>query len=176
MQNDNTYQAYSMELVKDVPGESLNYLVKIFMDKAAMNMGSDYKDNTLRGSVEIIKTYFSYIPIHYIASGFIKGSLGDYDSGRLTPRTVKNWMGHISLEYNRDNVKDIQKQKLNDVSIVMNLHKYPIGSAICKKIEWQKKGILDINDWDKVPLKELAEMIGAGHIPTLEKFGIEQIT
>jgi len=53
------------------------------------------------------------------------------------------------------------------------LHKFPIGSAINKKIDWYRKGILNINDWNKVPLKEVAEMIGAGNMPTVEHFGIQ---
>lgn len=173
MEKDNIYQAYSMELVKNVPEDQFKYLIKLFMNKASVNMGCDFNDKSLNGSIEIVSHYFSYIPIHYVASAFIRGSLGDYGAGRLVPRTVKAWHNEMSQEYNRDQAAKLQKDKLNDVSIAMDLHKSPVGTAIMKKIDWYRKGSLDMRDWDKVPLKDLADKIKQGIYVTPEMFGIK---
>jgi hypothetical protein len=173
MKNDSNYQIYATDIVRNVPSENLKYLIKLFMDKASINMGSDYNEKSLSGSIEIITQYFSYIPICYVASGFIRGSLGDYGPGRLVPRTIKGWMVETSTEYNRDQAKKLQQDKLNDVSIAMDLHNWPVGSAIQKKIDWYRKGLLKIEDWDKVPLKELAERIKNKLESYPEVFGIK---
>jgi hypothetical protein len=175
MENDSKYQMYANDLVRNVPGEYLQHLISLFMKEASVNMGCDVNEITLERVIFYVKKDFGYIPINYIASAFIKGSLGRLGDGkgRLIPKTIHNWIGEISLEYNRMVSNKIQRDKLNDVSIAMDLHKFPAGKAINKKIDWYRKGLLDVEDWDKVPLKEMAEMIGNGHDPKLTDFGIE---
>jgi hypothetical protein len=79
-------------------------------------------------------------------------------------------MGEINQYYltkhsTRDNSQD-NYTKFDD------LYNYPLGAAINKKIDWLRTGALNIDDWEKVALKDVAKMIGQGHQPTLEKFGI----
>jgi hypothetical protein len=172
---DNKFQAYANTLVREVPTEDVAYLVALFMKEASINMGVDSDSQTLERVIYYVKKEYSYIPINFIASAFVKGSLGKIGDGRgrLVPKTIHTWLGDASLDYNRMIASLKEKQKLNDVSIAMNLQKYPAGSAIVKKIEWYRKGILNLDDWDKIPLKELAEKINAGIFVTPELFGLK---
>jgi hypothetical protein len=162
-QNDSNYQAYSTWLVKDVPADNIKYLINLFLEKAALNMGCQVKENTNEGSVEIVKSYYSYIPVCYVASGMVKGSLGHYGAGLLAPKTVYHWLGEVTLEYNRDQAKTKLESSNND--IVMDLNRYPAGKAINQKIDWLKSGKITEHEWDKISLKQLTEDIANGITP-----------
>jgi hypothetical protein len=125
-------------------------------------MGSEVTSKTIEGSVDIVRQYYSYIPVAYVASGIIKGSLGHYGAGRLAPRAVYTWLAEITLEYNRDQAKEKLQSSASDMKIAYDLNTYPIGKAINQKIEWYKQGKLIGDAWDKVPLKQLAGDIAAG--------------
>jgi hypothetical protein len=174
IEKDDKFQIYANDIVKNVPGEYLQYLISLFMREAAINLGCDENETTLERTIYYVKRDYSYMPINFVASAFIRGSLGQIGDGkgRLVPKTIVAWLADSSLAYNRLIANQKNKENLNDVSIAMDLHKYPVGSAIVKKIEWYRKGLLTSNDWDKVPLKELAEMIKAGHNPIPEYFKI----
>lgn len=174
MENDSKYQMYARDLLRNVPNEYVSYLIALFMQEAAVNMGSEVDNKTLERVIYYIQRDYSYIPVSFIASAFIRGSLGKIGDGkgRLVPKTIIAWIGESSMDYNRMLSSEREKAKLNDVSIAMDLHKYPVGSAICKKIEWYKNGSLKIDDWDKVPLKDIAEKIKQGHHVTPQMFGI----
>jgi hypothetical protein len=172
---DNKFQDCANAMVKDIATNDLLYLVALFMKEASINMGVEVNNQIIESVIYYIKKDYGYVPLNFIASGFVRGSLGKIGDGkgRLVPKTIFAWLSDSSLEYNRMIASIREKEKLNDVSIAMDLHKYPIGSAIAKKIEWYRLGALNINDWDKVPLKQVAQMIGEGHRPTLEYFGIK---
>lgn len=173
MEKDSKYQAYATTLVKEVPGEDIKYLIALFMKEAAINMGSDTDTRTLERTTYHIQKEFSFIPISYIGSAFVRGSLGQFGVGRLVPRTIYGWLNEMSLEYNRMMSKEKYKDHNTQIAIAYNLHKYPIGSAIAKKIDWYNKGLLKIENWDKIPIKELAER-EAKHLESYPQiFGIE---
>jgi hypothetical protein len=175
-QDNNTYHIFSNYFVKDVPSVNMEFLIILFLKKASLNMGAGFEEKNqkgkdlIQGVVEIIKYNYSYIPVFYIASGFVKGSLGHYGPGRLVPATIYKWMEQISLEYNRDQAKKIQEEKMNDVSIAMDLHKYPIGQAIIKKLDWFKEGKLNGDRWDRINLRELTEAIARKEFIEFENF------
>lgn len=171
---DKKFQAYATTIVREVSQDDLSYLIALFMKEASVNMGVEVDNQTLESVIYYVKKDYSYIPVNYIASGFVRGSLGKIGDGkgRLVPKTILAWLGDSSMEYNRMVASVREKEKLNDVSIAMNLHRYPMGKAIAKKIEWYNKGALQGDDWDKVPLKEVAEMIGKGREPKLADFNI----
>lgn len=171
---DNKFQSYANTLVNEVPYEDMEYLIALFMKEAAINMGSDVNDAIIERTVYHVKKDYAYIPVNYVASAFVRGSLGKVGDGkgRLIPKTILTWLSDSSQEYNRVMAAIREKEKLNDVSIAMDLHKSPVGTAIGKKIDWYRKGIMRIQDWNKVPLKELAEKIKAGHHVTPEMFGL----
>jgi len=165
------YETYAHSLCNDIPIETLKDFIMTFLIDASKDMGCDFDKVQMPDRVYyIISMHYNHLPLSMIASGFKRGALGQYGAGRLIPRTVFGWMGEINQYYltkhsTRDNSHD-NYTKFDD------LHHYPLGSAINKKIEWYSKGSLDINDWEKVHLKELAKMIGEGHYATLEHFGI----
>jgi hypothetical protein len=166
------YDDYATALVKDVPQEYIKALVNTFMTDAGINMGADFTDTSLERVIEIVRFNFKFLPVCYIASAFKKGSLGNYGTGRLVPRTINNWLNEITLEHNRDESHK-KLTRIDEVIHFKDLRKYPLGKAICKKIDWLESGAITIDEWDKIPLKVLAEIIGAGHIPDLEYFIIK---
>lgn len=168
------YEDNATKLVKNVIPSTLKSIVNIFMIDAGINMGNDFTDSALERSIEIVQNNFRFLPVYYVASAFKKGSLGNYGPGRLVPRVIYHWLNEITMEYNQDQ----DHKKLTEVDNNNNfkdLEKYPFGKAICLKIDWYRVGIINSDDWDKIPLKELAEMIGRGQHPTIEDFGIKQI-
>ena len=174
MEKDERYQMYANDLVRNVSGDILKHLINLFMFEAAINMGSEVNDKTLERTIYYIQKDYGYIPVSYVASAFIQGSLGRLPHvvgmTKLVPKTIHNWLGEISLEYNRAIAKKRQKERESDVAIAYDLHKYPLGQAIIQKIRWQKEVKLEGDDWDRVELKVLAEAIARKEEITFEKF------
>ena len=170
MEHDEKYQLFANELVRNVPSENLNYLIALFMFEASVNMGCEVNDKTLERTIYYIQKDYGYIPISFIASAFIKGSLGHYGPGRLVPRTIHSWLNEISIEYSRLQTQKKRKESESIQDVAFDLHKYPIGKAIMKKLDWSKEGKLNGDDWDRISLKELAEAIGRNEYITFDKF------
>ena len=166
------YELHATELVKDVvPRDDLREMINIFMYDAGINMGSDFSDKTLDRVVQIVEDNFRFLPVCYVASAFKKGSLGQYGTGRLVPRTIYIWLNEITLEYNRD--EDHKKLTTNTEYAHFNdLERYPLGRAIIKKIDWWKSGTITMDDWDRIPSKELAGRIGQGLNSVPELWGV----
>jgi hypothetical protein len=169
---NNLYDIYSNSICNDIPIETLKDFIMNFLIDASKDMGCDFdKKETPDRIYYIISVHYNHLPLSLIASGFKRGALGQYGGGRLVPKTVFGWMGQINEYYlTKHNTRDNSQDNYTKFD---NLHNYPLGAAINKKIDWYMKGGLDISDWDKILLKEVAEMIGKGHQPTLEKFGIK---
>lgn len=170
MFKDENYQAYSNTQIKDVPVANIQYLLKLFLYKAAMNMGAELNDKTTDGAIEITQQHYWSLPVCYVASGIIKGSLGHYGEGRLCPRTVYKWLNEISIEYNRQIASDKRQSNATDIAMPFDLAKYPIGKAIIQKISWYQEGKLNGDKWDNVDLRQLTEDIGAGKSIRFENY------
>lgn len=169
---DEKYQTHAMTLVKDViPDTDINYLVNLFLMDASINMGSDFTDQALERIIFIVKSEYKFLPIAFIASAFSQGSMGKYGAGRLVPRTMAVWLNEAATEYNRKAAHEAIKDY--EYLDAMNLNSCPVGSAICKKIDWYKNGTLKMKDWDSVPLKEIANKIKAGVHVYPQMFGIK---
>ena len=166
---DEIYQVHSMTLVKDVlPRSDLRGLINIFMIDSGINMGSEFTVKSLHRVIEIIEGKYKYLPIYIIASGFTKGSMGQYGPGRLTPRVIGEWLNQISQEYNREQAHEvIRSEEYTDIA---DLNKCPLGSAIIKKLDWFHNGTLPMSCWDRVPIKAVAEKIKAGEFVTANMF------
>ena len=171
IEDNPTFQKYFKVRVKDVPYEDADVLLTLFLNKAAVNMGKDAYDKpdaTRESILEFIYKDYRELYVFLIASAIIKGSLGNYGAGRLVPSTVYKWLGEMRPEIERmrkaEEYKNISHDRMKD------LDKYPIGSAINKKIDWYKSGLMSIEQWDMVPLKELAEAIARGQYVTAEEW------
>jgi hypothetical protein len=175
MKENITYNNNATKLIKDVFLEDLNILINIFMQDAGISMGNDFNDETLDMIIKIIRSEYSFLPVYYVASAFKKGSMGKYGPGRLVPRTICLWLESEALEYNKYLAHKTQKEKEFRTYDSMDLVKFPAGQAIIKKIEWYRKGIIDGDGWDKIPLKEMAEKIGQGLECVPEIFGVTSI-
>jgi len=172
MEKNEKYQTYATELVRNVPISEVNYLVNYFMEDAALNMGSKYEKTILDRVIYFVLNDYGYLPVSYICSAFRRGSLGKLADGRLVPKTIHNWLHEVSEEYFRLKEHKEREEYFRVKPETYDLLKYPVGSAIVKKVDWYMAGILSIEDWEKIPLQELAEMIGRGESVTLEKFGL----
>ena len=174
MEKDEKYQAYANDFVRNVPIEVLKHLINLFMFEAAINMGADVDEKTLERAIYYIQKDYGYIPISYVASAFIQGSLGKLPHvvgmTKLVPKTIHYWLGETSMEYNRAMAKERQKNKESDLVIACDLHKIPFGAAIIQKVNWYKEGKLDDDDWDRISLKELAEAIARKEEIIFDKF------
>jgi hypothetical protein len=168
--NNSTYDTYATELIKNIPFENLTVLVKIFMDSASVDMGSEYGESTLDRVGYIIRTEFAYMPLCFIASGFSQGAMGKYGPGRLVPRVIHGWLNEVALEYNRKTNQDNQAELNAEIYVRYDLRKYPIGKAIVQKIDWYEAGKLKGDLWDQISLKELAMAIGNNEAIEFNKF------
>lgn len=169
---DSLYDTYANTVCKDIPIEYLKQLITGFLYDASKDMGSDFDKNTMTDRVQyIISVHYNHLPLMLVASAFKRGALGQYGPGRLVPRTIFGWLAEMNQYFMsqhevRDNSKD--KQYKYD-----GLHKYPLGKAICKKIDWYQSGAITYDEWDMIPLKELSERIANGMDSYPELFGIK---
>jgi len=158
LENNKSYQDYSSKIINEVPEDNLKSILTTVLKRAGQNMGSEISDSAILLIYDFLKTKFRFLPVQMMCSYILRGSLGEFGPGRLVPRTVYNWL----LEANNDWQKIESKPRQETYANCANLNNYPLGRAIIKKIEWYQKGLLPINDWDKIPLKELAERIARG--------------
>jgi hypothetical protein len=166
------YNIYANTTCNDIPPEHLKGFILTFLYDASKDMGTEFDKTNMPDRVYyIISTHYHHLPLNLIASAFKRGALGQYGAGRLVPRTIFGWLAEINQYYmtcheKRDNAQDNQ-YKYN------GLDKYPLGKAICKKIDWLTSGAITSDEWDRIPLKELSERIGQGLESYPELFGIK---
>jgi hypothetical protein len=169
------YQAHATTIVKEVmPPDTVNSLVNIFLIDAAKMMGSSYSADTLEFAIEMVKHEFGYLPVMYIATAFKRGSLGKLGPGRLVGATIHKWLTEISNEYQSRKISETVNEELTYKKDFADLLKSPLGSAINTKIEWYKTGKLPIEEWDKVDMKELAEMLEKKLAVSPSFFGVKK--
>lgn len=167
------FETYATVLVREVPREYLSEIIELTMKKCSLNMGSNYTDEILQRIIELIKEDFSYMTVNIVVSALLRGSMGNYGAGRLIPKTVAQWLRETSQEYQRDKEHKELDEKLSRNSNAMDLRKYPMGTALNLKIDWLVNGAITSDEWDRISLKQLAEIIGQGQLPELRHFGIE---
>jgi hypothetical protein len=165
------YDDYAMTVCNDIPPSDLEILIMTFIKGAEVDMGSELDILALPRIVEFVRGDYKHLPLYAIASAIKKGSLGHYGNGRLTPRTINGWLSEMSNTM-------FQKSKGIADSLDMGkkwdgLEKYPVGSAICKKIDWFQSGKYHFSDWDAVPLKEVADRLKKGLEVYPEMYGIK---
>ena len=166
------YQVYATYKINQIPGEIFNKILNLVLIEASRNMGGEFNDKMLDAIIETIQENHYYLPLSYIVSAIYKGSMGIYGPGRLIPRNIFSWMRETSMEYNKEVEHKQIEERLKPTDKPVDLKRYPMGSALIKKIEWLTSGAIDGDDYDKIDLKVLAEMIGFGQQPTLEDFNL----
>ena len=174
--NSKTYEIYNNYVIRDIPIDNLKIIVTALIEDAALTLGCKATKADVDKVSEFMSSHqFNFIPINVAATAFTRGSLGKLknDKTTLTPRNIYDWLSEISLEY-RNHIEHNERDTILSSlgSHFTDLTRYPLGKAICKKIDWYKSGAIDSNDWDKIPLRELAEMIGEGRYPMIEDFNL----
>lgn len=155
-----------------VPKSDVNVIINEFLEEGAMNMGSELKRPQVDRIIEIATTAFKDVPVYVLCASIIQGSLGRYGPGRLVPRTVYGWFTEASTEF-RSRAKYEEQKKPQERVELPDLIKYPVGKAINLKIMWLTSGAMTSEEWDKIPLWELAERIGKGENPSMRDFGLD---
>lgn len=168
---ESLYETYASTTCNEIPIEHLKQFILTFLYEASQDMGQEFdKDITPDRVHYIISTHYHHLPLMLVASAFKRGSLGQYGSGRLVPRTIFGWLGEMNQYFTTQHeVRDASKDRQYKYD---GLEKYPLGKAICKKIDWLDSGAITSDEWDLIPLKKVAEIIGRGGEPSLEQFGI----
>lgn len=170
MEKDEKYQMYAMDVARNIPDEILKHLIGLCMEEASLNMGNEYNQKVIDRVIYFIKDEYHFLPMNYIASAFIRGSLGQFGAGRLIPRVIYGWLHEVVEEYNRFAQKEKLEGIYKNVSLRANLLTYPLGQAINQKLKWYEAGLLDGDKWDHVNLMKLAAAIGEGHMPIFRDF------
>ena len=165
------YEVYANQPCSEIPIDHLKGFILTFLTEASKDMGQEFdRDNTPDRVYYIIDKHYNHLPLMLVASAFKRGSLGQYGPGRLVPRTIYGWMAEMNQYLmTKHEVRDSSQDRKHKYD---GLEKYPLGSAIIKKIDWLTSGAITMDQWDEIPLRAVAEMIGQGHTPTLAKFGI----
>jgi len=170
MEKDSKFQVYGTIRASEVPSSELNYLIMLFMKEAEVNMGCSSDAETTERTIYHILKDFGWLPVSYIASAFVRGSLGKFGAGRLVPRTIHGWLFEVGMEYNRDIEKGLRRERDKQPVNSFDLIKYPIPQAIIQKLNWYKEGKLDGDEWDHIDLKALTEAIGRKEKIEFENF------
>jgi hypothetical protein len=170
MENNSLYQTYASTPARNIPSEYLLDLTKAMLAESALDMGTDFEDRTADRVKVILAGTFGFLPLALIASAFKRGALGHYGAGRLVPRTIYGWMNEIKDEYNRE-IRHKEEDK-DQGAKYDGLERYPMGTAIMKKIDWLSSGAITSDQYDAIKLKEVARRIAARESCTLADFGI----
>lgn len=167
-----TYEAYQSYKISDVPLENLKIIVTGFINDSALTLGCNAtKADVDKVSELMASNQFNFLPVNVASSAFTRGSLGKLknDKTTLSPRNIYDWLSEVSLEYRNHIEHNERDYKLSNPEGHFNdLMNCPFGKAIMKKIDWE----LTEDEWDKVPLKMLAEIIGRNERVTMADFGI----
>lgn len=170
IEKNNEYQVYANYHIMKIPNEILCKIINLILIEASRNMGNEFNDKMLDAIIMTIEENSNNIPLCYVASAIYKGSMGIYGPGRLMPRTILQWLRESSQEYYKAKDHEEVEERLRNTGKPVDLKKYPMGTALNLKIDWLASGAITSDEWDKIDLKELAEMIGAKREPTPEYF------
>lgn len=150
-----SYQKWALRYIKDVPQNELEIILKVVLRIAELNTGSKFNEEALSSVIEMLQKDFNYLPVNFAASYILKGSLGKLGetTSKLTPRNIFSWL----TEGSEDWLKMKKHREFEDKNIyIKDILKYPCGRAIIKKIEWYEKGLITLDDWDKIDIIRLA--------------------
>ena len=173
IEDNPTFQRYARNLIKDIPIDDLRIVLQLFLNKASVNIGYALKEDVIESVMEFIVD-FGFIPLYFIGSGIIKGSIGKLtDEKRFNPKTIYSWLNETSKEYLKLQEHRLQKEKDFSNTDAMDLMKYPAGKAINKKIDWLNSGLITNDDYDNISLQDLALRIGRGEFVRIEDYGIK---
>jgi len=168
------YLTYKDSKIFEVPLDTLKVLITLFIDHAALNLGCKATKADVDRIIEMVQgNEFSFLPVQTVYSAFTRGSLGKLKNEKttLSPRNIYDWLSEVSLDYRLFiEHKDRDERLSANVVHFKDLERYPLGKAIMKKIDWE----LTEEEWERVPLKLLAEMIGRGEYVTMNDFGIKR--
>lgn len=153
------YTHHLTDKCKDVPDHILKNIVRELSTLAEFNMGNETEDEVISklndGIVNLLKSRFSYLPLHLIGEAYIRGSLGELGgTTRLIPRTVFCWLNAISekaqnLSALEQGKRDDERREAEERAYKLNQkHNCLFGTAMRRKTEMICAGNFDFKDYD----------------------------
>jgi hypothetical protein len=153
--------------VRDIPDPSLELEVKELLKSAIFDFGADMKKDVFNHSVKRV-TYLLKIKYKGLMLGEVKyvfEAMSEFIKGKLSVSTIMQ----LFYKYMDDKIekqrREVEEREIGYEQNFVNCMNNPLGKAIIHKIELVENGQLSMDNWDKVPLKQIAMDIKSGKIP-----------
>ena len=180
------YKQHLKELCKDVPADVLGRIVFELSTNAKFYMNSDANADDLSkindAVVDLLKTRFSWVPLHLLGEAYVKGSLGELGgTTKLSVRNVYTWLSNVDEKARNLRTQDISKiddskrAEEERVFLTNQANNNLYGAALSLKLKWfypssrgrfgqgiYLKG-LDPSLWDRYPLDKIVEKLKQGY-------------
>ena len=142
--------------------------ILIFSVKKAFEVNGDEMNelkfvNLIDNLIEGLQRKFGLMEIEDIKIAITNGIYGEY--GQWNRVSVKNMLNWVRIKW--DEIK--QKKQFEDDNAykeIVNLRETPFGQAIIWKMKF-----ISLDDWDRIPLKEIAIAIKEG--VNMNKFALD---
>ena len=168
------YKYYLRYEVGKIPDQELNEVIKEFSSNAIFMMGSEHKPDDLRKTHQsvlyLIRSAYSFLPLHLIAEAFSKGSVGDLGgTTKFSARNVNIWLREIKdKHYNliaeeksrEDNQRRSEVEKIFKSNQANNVI---YGTALFLKLSWAYEGRIDPENWEKYSLDAIVNELRNGY-------------
>ena len=170
--NEN-YRVFINHPVGEIPRDELSGILEELMVTAMFYMNNTLEETSTKTTREailyVLKNEFGYMPLHMIAEGFMKGSLGRLGgTTKFTVRNVHIWIEAMKEQYQRGiaqkSSKDEQERKRKEDEYWRAFHRddYIFGTALHLKLSWAYEGAIKRDDWDKYTLDAIVVQLRAG--------------
>jgi len=180
------YKEHLKELCKDVPTDVLGRIINELSGNAKFFMSSDIEVKDLGkindAIVDLLKTRFSWLPLHLVGEAYVKGALGELGgTTRLSVRNVYVWLSNVDEKARTLRTQDISKSDNSKraeeerVFLTNQANNNLYGAALSLKLKWfypssrgrfgqgiYLKG-LDPSLWDRYPLDKIVEKLKQGY-------------
>jgi hypothetical protein len=180
------YKEHLKELCKEVPTDVLSRIVGELSINAKFYMNGDTSPEDLvkinDAIVDLLKTRFSWLPLHLVGEAYVKGSLGELGgTTKLSARNVYTWLSNVdekarTLRTQEISRVDESKRTAEERVYLSNqANNVLYGTALSLKLSWfypssrgrfgqgiYLKG-LDPSLWDRYPLDKIVEKLKQGY-------------
>jgi len=157
--------------IKDIPYNEFENEIKEMLKSVIMDYGSDIRQEIFEHSYKRItylvsKKYKGFLmgEVRYIFDAMI-----EHIKGKISVSSIMQLFSKYYDEKIEKQRFQIEQQDLNYEKNIVNCMKSPLGKAIIYKIQMVERGDLEIKDWEKIPLKKIADEIQSGKINFIYK-------
>lgn len=170
------YQPNMTKKCKDIYNEYLLPVVREFSEIAKFYMSSEVSDDvTMKINAAIcdmLKFHHKYreLPLYLVAEAFHKGALGQLGgTTRYTVRNVVTWLEEMytkmsNFSQQEQSKVDSERRKEEEKTYKQGQrHHTKFGTALYHKMEWAQSGLLTEEEWDRITLDKIVDMMDRGY-------------